>query len=88
MSRKVKVMTPRARRMARKREMLAEIARLQAMSAQAIAEFDESIASRLRRCKAEMAAAHPDRGGTSEAFIEARKRYLAAKRIVGIRRPT
>jgi hypothetical protein len=27
--------------------------------------------------KAEMAAAHPDRGGTDAAFIEARKRYVA-----------
>jgi hypothetical protein len=31
--------------------------------------------------KAEMAAAHPDRGGTGEAFIAARRRYeLALKR--------
>lgn len=26
-----------------------------------------------------MAAAHPDRGGSEAAFIEARKRYVAAK---------
>jgi len=32
------------------------------------------------RLRADMAAAHPDRGGTSEAFIEARSRYMAAKR--------
>jgi hypothetical protein len=31
------------------------------------------------RLRAEMAAVHPDRGGTSAAFIEARSRYLAAK---------
>jgi hypothetical protein len=29
--------------------------------------------------RAEMADAHPDRGGSSEAFIEAHRRYLAAK---------
>jgi hypothetical protein len=34
---------------------------------------------RLRRLKLEMANAHPDRGGTSEAFIAAHKRYLRAK---------
>jgi hypothetical protein len=32
------------------------------------------------RLRAEMAAAHPDRGGSSKAFIEARNRYMAAKR--------
>src|SRR5262249_20248908 len=34
----------------------------------------------LARLKAEMAAAHPDKGGSSAAFIEARQRYVAAKR--------
>lgn len=34
----------------------------------------------LKELKAAMAAAHPDRGGTSEAFITARERYLRAKR--------
>jgi hypothetical protein len=34
----------------------------------------------LRALKAEMAAAHPDHGGTSAAFIAARQRYLAALR--------
>jgi hypothetical protein len=34
----------------------------------------------LRQLKAEMAAAHPDRGGSSAAFIAARQRYLAARR--------
>jgi hypothetical protein len=34
---------------------------------------------RLLRLKQAMADAHPDRGGTSEAFIAARKRYLKAK---------
>lgn len=29
--------------------------------------------------KMAMAAAHPDAGGTNEAFIEARRRYLRAK---------
>ncbi|MGC2997412.1 hypothetical protein ACPF8X_03145 [Streptomyces sp. G35A] len=33
----------------------------------------------LKELKAAMAAAHPDRGGTSEAFIAARTRYLRAK---------
>jgi hypothetical protein len=27
-----------------------------------------------------MAAAHPDRGGSNAAFIEARERYVAARR--------
>jgi hypothetical protein len=34
----------------------------------------------LHKLKAEMAAAHPDRGGSSAAFIEARSRYVAARR--------
>jgi len=33
----------------------------------------------LSTLRAEMATAHPDRGGTSEAFIEARRRYLDVK---------
>jgi hypothetical protein len=36
----------------------------------------------LQKLKAEMAAAHPDRGGTSAAFIEARKRYIEARRAL------
>lgn len=34
----------------------------------------------LKELKAAMAAAHPDRGGTIEAFIAARERYLKARR--------
>jgi hypothetical protein len=34
----------------------------------------------LKRLKAKMAAAHPDRGGTSADFIDARKRYVEARR--------
>jgi hypothetical protein len=34
----------------------------------------------LRELKAAMADAHPDRGGTSAAFIAARRRYVEAKR--------
>jgi hypothetical protein len=34
----------------------------------------------LAQLKAEMAAAHPDKGGSSAAFIEARQRYVAARR--------
>jgi hypothetical protein len=34
----------------------------------------------LRQLKAEMAAAHPDRGGSNAAFIAARERYLGALR--------
>jgi hypothetical protein len=34
----------------------------------------------LRQLKAEMAAAHPDRGGSSAAFIAAREKYQAARR--------
>jgi hypothetical protein len=34
----------------------------------------------LQELKAKMAAAHPDRGGTSEEFIAARKRYMEARR--------
>ena len=33
----------------------------------------------LRQLKTEMAAAHPDRGGSNTAFIEARKRYVEAR---------
>lgn len=42
-------------------------------------------AADLKRLKAEMADAHPDRGGTDEAFIAARQRYVAAKRMAGVR---
>jgi hypothetical protein len=34
----------------------------------------------IKQLKAEMVAAHPDRGGSSEAFIKARAKYVAAKR--------
>jgi hypothetical protein len=34
----------------------------------------------LHQLKAEMAAAHPDRGGSNAKFIEARARYVAARR--------
>jgi hypothetical protein len=34
----------------------------------------------LAKLKAAMAAAHPDRGGSNAAFIEARKRYIEARR--------
>jgi hypothetical protein len=34
----------------------------------------------LKTLKAEMAAAHPDRGGSNAAFIAARARYVAARR--------
>jgi hypothetical protein len=34
----------------------------------------------LRQLKAKMAAAHPDRGGSNEAFIAARERYVTARR--------
>jgi hypothetical protein len=40
-------------------------------------QIDKAYVSKL---KAEMAAAHPDRGGTSAAFREARKRYVEARR--------
>jgi hypothetical protein len=36
----------------------------------------------IKKLKAEMAAAHPDRGGNSKDFIEKRQRYLAAKRAM------
>jgi hypothetical protein len=36
----------------------------------------------LRKLKAEMAAAHPDKGGTCDAFREARERYVAARSMV------
>jgi hypothetical protein len=39
----------------------------------------ERPAKELAALKTAMAAAHPDRGGTNEAFIAARKRYVAAK---------
>ena len=34
----------------------------------------------LAALKAAMVAAHPDKGGTAAAFIEAQRRYVAAKR--------
>lgn len=34
----------------------------------------------LAELRTAMIASHPDRGGTSAAFIEARRRYLAAKK--------
>jgi hypothetical protein len=39
----------------------------------------------LAALKAAMIAAHPDKGGTSAAFIEAQRRYVAAKRGFGTR---
>jgi hypothetical protein len=42
----------------------------------------------LHRLKAEMAAAHPDRGGNSTEFIAARARYVAARRQVRVMRST
>jgi hypothetical protein len=36
----------------------------------------------LAQLKDEMAAAHPDRGGSNQAFIEARKRYVEARRAM------
>ena len=36
----------------------------------------------LHELKVTMAAAHPDRGGSNAAFIEARKRYIAARRAL------
>jgi hypothetical protein len=73
--------TSAARVRARRRELREEIGRVLELAEQALAELDDSVASRLRQLKAEMAAAHPDRGGTSEAFIKARQRYLDAERI-------
>jgi hypothetical protein len=43
-------------------------------------EMESEPAPDIARLKAEMAAAHPDRGGTSAAFIEARRRYVEARR--------
>lgn len=39
-------------------------------------------AAQRKRLKAEMAVAHPNCGGTSAAFIEARKRYVTARRAL------
>jgi hypothetical protein len=41
---------------------------------------DEEEQPDLRQLKAEMAAAHPDKGGNSTAFIAARERYIRARR--------
>lgn len=38
----------------------------------------------LKQLKADMAEAHPDRGGTDAAFIRARQRYVAAKRLASL----
>jgi hypothetical protein len=43
-------------------------------------EKESESAPDVARLKAEMVAAHPDRGGTSAAFIEARRRYVDARR--------
>jgi integrase len=40
---------------------------------------------KVKRLKAEMAAAHPDRGGTNEAFQIARSRYVEARRSTLVR---
>jgi hypothetical protein len=40
----------------------------------------EDDAPDLNKLKAEMAAAHPDHGGSNQAFIEARARYVQARR--------
>jgi hypothetical protein len=42
--------------------------------------FGGGSAPNLATLKAVMIASHPDKGGTSAAFIEARRRYVAAKR--------
>jgi hypothetical protein len=72
--------TARARQKLRDREANQEKGRLwdtaPAVEGQQKRESDDG---RLRRLKMEMAAAHPDRGGTSEAFIAACRRYLKAK---------
>jgi hypothetical protein len=44
------------------------------------AAFGAIDADTLKKLKAEMAAAHPDKGGTNEAFREARQRYVDARR--------
>jgi hypothetical protein len=47
-------------------------------------EAAEAIAhGNIKQLRQQMAAAHPDRGGTNEAFIVARKRYERALREVG-----
>jgi hypothetical protein len=38
------------------------------------------VAAHVRRLRVAMFAAHPDRGGTSAKFIQARRRYLEAAR--------
>lgn len=46
----------------------------------ALESFEAAFArSQLAELKAEMVRAHPDKGGSSEAFIRARARYLRAK---------
>ncbi|MEH0442487.1 hypothetical protein QA811_02130 [Streptomyces sp. B21-102] len=42
-------------------------------------ELEQAQKPDLAALKAEMAAAHPDRGGTEEAFIAARQRYERAR---------
>jgi hypothetical protein len=62
-----------------RREELAERARA-AREAQMRAERREEMRQPdLHALKMAMAAAHPDHGGSSEAFIKARERYLNAK---------
>jgi SNF2 family DNA or RNA helicase len=50
------------------------------------AEVRETVVSqadRLKEARAAMQRAHPDRGGSDEAFIAARKRFEEEKRLAG-----
>jgi hypothetical protein len=49
------------------------------MAAEQRAAMRESADAELGRLREAMVAAHPDRGGTSAAFIKARRIYVAAR---------
>ena len=69
------------------RKLMEEIAQAERLLKQARKRATEALyrhprdtAAELKRLKEKMADAHPDRGGSSAAFIAARQRYVDARR--------
>jgi hypothetical protein len=74
-----------AHRARAKAARVAEWARLErvavaAQGAEALRRMRQSADAELGRLREAMVAAHPDRGGTSAAFIKARRIYVAARK--------
>jgi hypothetical protein len=55
-------------------------ATMAAQGAEALRRMRQSADAELGRLREAMVAAHPDRGGTSAAFIKARRIYVAARK--------